>query len=260
MRVILLTLFGFLATSPSANSQAMIDSLTSSKLNQMILHDHINPMDTSYINPSVYKLKVLDTLSLDRFRIALVAFPFDDRGFGNRTTRTLICCYDVSTLEPKEIGCYSLGSVGNGRLLKFGDGVLAELTTGYGAGGWGVTTYHLTFVWPEFQPEFFVATLEECAMMNDMPCQRSFIKLVPDSSGSLSQMMVWQTSTRSDMNDNLLSRRDSVSCTWLSRESTIVKLTQMVGLSQDSLRTLFRASDEPIRYLGKLADSLLKGM
>lgn len=261
MRIILLALFGFLTAGSSAVSQNLIDSLTSSKLSQMILQDHIHPMDTALTNPSVYRLRVFDTLSIGSSRFALVAFRYDDQGFGIRTTRELVCVFDLSAAPPVEVGCLSAGYITGGNLIAFRDDVLAELTAYYGASGWGSATYRLIRTRPEFMSEFFTVDLEGFAYMNDMPHSYSFIKLLPDSLGNLSEIMVWETYTRnSDRTNELLSRRDSVSCYQLARDKGEVRFKRIDGFSQDSLKSLFRAADVPVRYLGRLADSLLKGM
>ncbi len=251
-----LTVFG-----SSAKSESPIDSVTSLILSQIILKNHIEPMDSSSKNASVFTLTTLDTLSKDNSRYALVAFKYDDQGFGIRTTRELVCVFDLSTATPVEVGCFSEGYVTDGNLMAFGNDVLAELTTAYGASGWSQDTYLLVRVRPGFKSEFFAVDLEGFAYMNDMPHSYSFIKLLPDSLGNMSGIMVWQTNTRNDDQTNeLLSRRDSVSSYKVEREQGEVRFKQIEGMSQDSLRSLFHSADVPVRYLGRLADSLLKGM
>ncbi len=253
--LVCLSVFG-----PSAKSESLIDSVTSSILSQIILKNHIEPMDSSSRNASVFKLTILDTLSKDNSRYALVAFKYDDQGFGIRTTRELVCVFDLSTATPVEVSCFSEGYVTDGNLMAFGNDVLAELTTAYGASGWVQDSYQLIRVRPKFKTEFFAADLEGFAYMNDMPHSYSFIKLLPDSLGDLSGIMVWQTNTRNDDQTNeLLSRRDSVSSYKVEREQGEIRLKQIEGMPQDSLKSMFRVADVPVRYLGRLADSLLKG-
>ncbi len=239
----------------SQDSAKPSDPTIYQRIDAYIIHYYVPQLDSSLVDSTAFHSVILDVHSTCDTSYLLCSFVYRNEGYGDRGVSSLVVVFKFYDGHLEGCGYAKAGSVGTGNLFLSGDQLYAEYVTDYSVSGWATTHYYLMQVMPSFIPSCFSASIYDYATVSEVSTSYRFVKLFPDSTGNLTQAILWSTDLAQNWETHeLLSRRDSISAFVLplsepSRDSLLLA-------NQDSMKAIFLTAAHAIRFSPYVADSL----